>query len=126
MLAKLEEAEKLVLPKNQHSSITPEERKLFQGREHDNIKDDLHLFEIVRAICAEVLVTLDENILGHPNRKQIEEAFGVQILHPEDLLRLAEEEKNEQAQLLEGEDERPLWEKEQEADWDPAWGERLK
>jgi predicted nucleic acid-binding protein len=126
VLAKLDEAEKLVTPENQPSSLTIEEKKLFQGRKHNNIEDDLYLFELVRAIRAEALVTLDENILGHPNKKQIEETFSVQILCPEDVLCLAEEEKNAQDQSIEVEDNRPLWEQEQEADWEPEWGERPK
>lgn len=85
LLGKLEAKKKLTKPAA--SKMRPFEQpvvsKLFAGRGHANISDDIHLFEAAAA-HDRVVVTRDENILAQ--RAPISNELGVEVISPEDLL----------------------------------------
>jgi len=61
--AELENKEKLL--KARKSSIVTfsrHERKAFEGRGHDNVTDDVHLYECAAA-CSGIVITTDSNLL---------------------------------------------------------------
>ena len=82
--AELDKKEKLCGPRT--SSIvafSSDNRKAFKGRGHDNVTDDVHLYECAAARGG-LVITTDSNLLGRST--DLCKAVGVRTLSPHDIL----------------------------------------